>query len=156
MIRNEHLKLWHKDEEEIREIALKNTPELLPAAIWTMKDMLGEMGVDTENLSEETPMYILSNKSRINGASAMLYDGVLRKFAGNLGSDLFILPSSVHELILVPVCDTLSPSDLIEMIAEVNDTQVSAEEILSYSLYEYSRENDGTMTVDLKKVASAS
>ena len=66
----------------------------------------------------------------------------MKKFADNLGNDLFILPSSVHELILVPECDVRDPDYLTDMIAEVNDTQVSREEILSYSLYRYYRDED--------------
>ncbi len=155
MIRNEHLKLWGVTEEEIRDEALSNTPLLLPQAIWTMKDILGDMGVETDETADACPMYILSNRHRINGAAAMLYEGVLKKFAGNLGSDLYILPSSVHELILIPKCEAPSPLTLSDMIAEVNDTQVSREEILSYSLYEYVLREDALRVTDVKKVASA-
>ncbi|MBR1523675.1 MAG: hypothetical protein IJ641_04380, partial [Lachnospiraceae bacterium] len=153
-----HVDMWHTDEQEIEKHAFMNTPRILPSAIWTIKDLLDEMGVPTEDISNETPMYILSNKDRINGAGAMMYDGILRKFAGNLGNDIYILPSSIHELILVPECDVMDPDSLMEMIADVNDTQVSREEILSYSLYKYSRERDAVemvKTLRAKKVASA-
>ncbi len=154
MIRNEHMKLWGVSEEEIRDEALINTPRLLPSAIWTMRDILNDMGVETDDMVDATPMYILSNKNRINGAAAALYDGVLRKFAGNIGSDLYILPSSIHELIIIPKCEAPAVPVLTDMIAEVNDTQVSPEEILSYSLYEYSISEDALMVADVKKVAS--
>ncbi|MBO5550420.1 MAG: hypothetical protein J5966_00540 [Lachnospiraceae bacterium] len=158
MIRKEHMEMWHTDEEELRRLAAVNTPRILPSAIWTIKDLLDEMGVPADDISNETPTYILSNKERINGAAVMVYDGVLRKFASNLGTDLFILPSSVHELILVPECSVRDPESLMEMIAEVNDTQVSKEELLSYTLYKYAREKDLVETVKSmrsKKVASA-
>jgi hypothetical protein len=70
----------------------------------------------------------------------MFYEGVLRSFSERLGSDIYILPSSVHELILVPEDQTMDPVQLKALIAEVNDTQVAGEEILSYSLYEYRRD----------------
>ncbi|MCR5774164.1 MAG: DUF5688 family protein [Lachnospiraceae bacterium] len=158
LIRNEHMEMWGTSEDEIRDLALNNTPRLLPSSIWTMGDILRDMGVSVDESGEEAPMYILSNKERINGASAMLYDGVLRKFAGNLGRDLYILPSSVHEIIIVPESEIFCPESLAEMIGEVNDTQVSGEEILSYSLYRYSRERDDIEIVvpgRSKKVASA-
>ena len=142
MIRREHMEIWHTDEEELRTLALRNTPRILPSAIWTMKDLLYDMGAPAADIPNEIPMYILSNKERINGAAALIYNGVLKKFADNLGNDLFILPSSVHELILVPECDVRDPDHLTDMIAEVNDTQVSREEILSYSLYRYYRDED--------------
>ena len=158
LIKQEHMEMWHTDEKELKKHAFKNTPKILPSAIWTIKDLLNEMGVPTGEISCETPMYILSNKERINGAAVLLYKGILKKFAGNLGSDVFILPSSVHEVILVPVCDVMDPDSLMEMIAEVNDTQVSKEEVLSYTLYRYSREKDAVDMVKSmrgKKVASA-
>ena len=131
LIRNEHLKMWHRDESEIRELAMKNTPSLMPCEIWAMKDLLSEMGMPGDDEENTIPMYVLSNKDRVNGAAVMFYEGVLKRAADNLGSDLFILPSSVHELIVVPRCAIMHSEDLSNMIADVNDTQVAREEILS-------------------------
>ena len=147
MISNEHIKLWGVREDEIMDIALRNTPDILPYAVWSMKDLLAEMGVEPPDHSGDIPMYIISNKERVNGAAAVMYRGILKKMAGNLASDLYILPSSVHEMIIVPADDSMSPEYLAEMITEVNDTQVSREEILSYSLYRYVRDGDAVELV---------
>lgn len=158
LIKNEHLKMWNTDESEIRKLAKTNTPLLMPYEVWSMQDLLKSMGVSHMDCSSEVPMYVLTNKDRINGAGVMLYDGLLRKEAENLGSDLYILPSSIHELIIVPKCEGMDPGQLLTMISEVNDTQVETEEILSYSLYEYSSDKDSICIAgsrDLKKVASA-
>lgn len=158
LIKKEHMKLWQVDSQEIRELAVKNTPGLLPSGIWTMSDLLMDMGAPADCGDFGIPMYILSNKNRVNGAGAMLYEGVLRRFAEDIDSDLYVLPSSVHELILVPQGEIRDPMELKELIAEVNDTQVAGEEILSYSLYEYRRDRDRVDIVfsgDMKKAASA-
>ncbi|MBQ4483060.1 MAG: hypothetical protein II966_07500 [Lachnospiraceae bacterium] len=141
-IRNEHLDMWGVNEEEVKELAVKNTPVLLPSNICSMKEMLDGMGVKADGLTDEIPMYILSNRDRVNGAASMAYEGVVGRFARDLGSDLYILPSSIHELIIVPAGEEMDPRRLVQMIREVNDTQVSREEVLSYSLYQYSRERE--------------
>ncbi len=158
LIKNEHLKIWDTDEDEIRKLAMANTPRILPYEIQTMGDLLNEMGVPADETPDGIPMYVLSNTARVNGAGVMFYDGILRKEAENLGSDLYILPSSVHELIIIPKCETMDPAVLKDMIAEVNNTQVSKEEILSYSLYEYKRDKDSISIVDasgLERAVSA-
>ena len=76
----------------------------------------------------------------MNGASVMLYKDPLRDFANYMGHDLYILPSSIHEVILIPAYDHDSYDELTSMVKEVNSTQLSKEEILSDHVYFYSRE----------------
>lgn len=157
LIRNEHLEMWHADEKAIRKHAIKNTPSILPSEICRMQDMLEKMGLSCAEDAGSAPMFILSNKNKVNGAGAMLYEGVLKTFSEELGSDLYILPSSVHEVIIIPKSEAFEPGELKNMIAEVNDTQLAAEEILSYSLYEYTRKEgvlDIVYTNEAKKVAN--
>lgn len=85
-------------------------------------------------------MYVLSNHTRINGAACILYDGVLEKIAEMLECNLFILPSSVHEVILIPEKGDEDYERLSEMVREVNETQLSPEEVLADHAYYYSRE----------------
>ena len=87
-------------------------------------------------------MYVLSNKTKIFGAAVMLYSEVLKKFAEKKQTDLFILPSSVHEVIIIPKTEGMEWKKLQEMVIEVNATQVEDIEILSDSVYCYSREKD--------------
>ncbi len=82
------------------------------------------------------PMRILSNQKKCNGAACILYPGVLEELAGKRGN-LFIIPSSIHETILLPDDETILAGDLKKMIHEVNTTQVSPDEVLSDSLYYY-------------------
>jgi hypothetical protein len=87
-------------------------------------------------------MYILSNFKGINGASCLLYENVLSEFAQLIQSDFYILPSSIHEIILVPYDKAILKEALAEMVEEVNRTQVSGDEVLSDRVYFYSRKNN--------------
>ena len=99
-----------------------------------------EMEEAFTGISRPTEMYVLTNSSKTYGAAGILNKELIRKFAGK--QDYFILPSSVHETIFVPVNDRLSKETLDNMVAEVNETQVSVEERLTNHSYFYSAETD--------------
>jgi hypothetical protein len=87
----------------------------------------------TEN--SKVNMYILTNINRIDGAVCIIYPDLLNDLALSIGSGFYVIPSSVHEVIIVPSENTYESDDIKNMIREINDTQVKIEEILSYSLY---------------------
>lgn len=91
---------------------------------------------------EDHLMYVLTNRNSQNGAACILYPDVLKEFAGRVESDLYILPSSVHEVILIKDNDMHDPDALRNMVKEVNRTQVEPEEVLSDQVYHYSRKSD--------------
>ncbi len=72
----------------------------------------------------------------------MLYPNLFRNFADVIGSSFYIIPSSIHELLLLPDESMEEDKEFIDMIKLINDTQVVPEEILSYSLYYYDKEED--------------
>ena len=94
------------------------------------------------NNSKLNTMYILSNQKGINGASCLLYENILLDFANQIRSDLYILPSSIHEIILIPYQKETTLQALIEMVRDINCTQVAPEEVLSDSVYRFSREKN--------------
>lgn len=150
LIHNVHIKLWDVTTEELYAAAEENTRKLLPYEIRSMTEVLHEiMEEDPEQaghseceaeLADNVPMYVLSNKNRVEGAICMLYPGLVCDIADKFGKSLYIIPSSVHELLIIPTEDTGECAEIKSMIREINDTQVSPEEILSYSLYYYDRE----------------
>lgn len=87
-------------------------------------------------------MYIVSNTRGINGASVILYKDIIRKFAIQMDTDFYILPSSIHEVILVPYHVGIAKESLEEMVFDINHTQVSQEEVLSNQVYLYHRVNN--------------
>ena len=90
----------------------------------------------------EVPMYVLTNHIKLNGAVCMLYPEILKEFSNTLNCNLILLPSSVHEMIIIPKSSNTSLEDLKEMVRDTNENHVEEEEILSYSVYEYVREED--------------
>lgn len=149
LIHNAHLKLWGVDTQELYQQASLNTPRLYPYDIKNMREVILEMikleeGEEAarayqEELKENVPMYVLSNCTKMQGAACMLYEDILKDFAMVLQQDIYILPSSVHEVILLPVAEEDSPMLLKEMVMEINETQVEPEEVLSNSIYFYER-----------------
>lgn len=79
----------------------------------------------------DTDLYCLTNRNQKYGASSLLNASALQAISSRLGENFYILPSSVHEVIIVPETLAGSVSELNEMIRNVNDTEVSQEEQLS-------------------------
>ncbi len=92
-------------------------------------------------------MYVFSNLENLNGAACLLYHDILAEFAERLHQDLFIIPSSIHEVILVPTQEQDGYERLTQMVKEVNATQVEAEEILADHVYYYSRDKHEVMSM---------
>lgn len=158
LITSELMESWNLTVKELYQLAGVNTPRLFPPNIKTMEEVLQEM---LEPMTESSPqvfseeneeeeeiptqlelshsMYILSNSNGINGASALLYPDVIENFSNKVKSNVYILPSSIHEVILVPFQEDIDKSQLIQMVNEVNETQVAKEEVLSSSVYYYDR-----------------
>lgn len=160
---NSHIEVWGVDEQAVYEAAKLNTPKLLPCILMEMTEIIqeaadetdipnkevvfGEQSVETclldnKNTGSYPRMFVLTNKSRTFGAVTMLYPNILRCFADKVKSDLYILPSSIHEIIIIAKCELGRVISLADMVREVNDEQVQEEEILSYNVYEYYREKN--------------
>ncbi|MDE6882947.1 MAG: hypothetical protein K2P48_07510 [Lachnospiraceae bacterium] len=139
MIHNNHLDMWGKPSEEIYRIADRNMRFRMPDLLLPMHMLLEEM-LGTKTEGEELSLYVLTNRNKIYGASAMLYSEKMKLLANRLHSDLLILPSSVHEVLLMPDEGRQEYDFYRQMVKEVNITQVDPEEILSFSLYRYDRE----------------
>ena len=110
----------------------------MPDLLLPMQKLLEEMmGIKEEG--PEQLLYVLTNRNKIFGASAMLYSEKMKLLADRLRADLLILPSSVHEVLLFPDDRMRGYEIYRQMVSEVNTTQVDPEEILSFHLYRYSR-----------------
>ena len=151
-IQYNHLKLWKKDLSDIMAIAAQNTNRMYRFVVKSMTEMLFAsfgsdklFGEDEEDVySECDQMYVLTtSENKTLGASQFFLKDKIREFAQKVECNLYILPSSIHELILLRedfVDD--SAEHLKKMVQEVNATSVSAEEFLSNNVYYYDREMD--------------
>lgn len=150
-IYNEHLEYWHISKDTLLALARENTPLLLPFCCDSLADLIlpvldilprKERPAAKAMLSEESvPMYVITNKQRQYGACCILYQDAMKKISKQLNDDLYILPSSIHEVIILPASATNSPQDLPHMVRDINMTEVSPEEILSDCVYYYNRKS---------------
>ena len=141
LITNKQVKEWGVSVNDLVLAARQNTPRLFPAKIIDMEEMLAGM-VYFILYPSAIPMYILTNEQELNGASALLYGDILKDFANKKGSDMYILPSSIHEVIMVPADRIDDPKGLSSMVHEANTTVVSTGDVLSDSVYYYDRKKD--------------
>lgn len=123
-IRNEHLRYWRVEKEEIRRLAGKNTPRIYPVQIQQIVRF----------------MYVATNEQCSLGAAVMRYPNFWEKVRGMIGESIYILPSSIHEVILVPESFGMEPERMAEMVKEINQTGVAPEEVLSDSVYYFDGE----------------
>lgn len=147
LVHHTHMNMWGIDETELMQEAERNTRETLGYEIVALRELLEEMMPEEEDKEipgEEIKMYVLSNLTKLHGAVCMTYEDVLVKFAEQLNSDLYILPSSIHEVLLVPAADNYRADRLTEMVREVNSTQVETEDMLSNHAYLFKKEGGFT------------
>jgi hypothetical protein len=142
--------------DELHKLAFENTMRLFPANIISMEQMFMDESTpsDIDNFHYDDidkmspPMYVLSNNIKINGASTIVYPGILEKLAEKFGSDFYILPSSVHEVILIPDDGNSDESHLSWLVRTVNMEQVSINERLSKSAYKYDKEEKSLKRIE--------
>ena len=149
---------WETDIEEVFQTALFNTMHRYP---WCMEP-LSKLVFDTfdekmmkklsEDIVEElnnirncelgVNIYILTNQSKAFGAGCLLYDNVIKNFAKVQGCNIYILPSSVHEVMLVPEDDETDPEFLKNLLSDANKSSVGLIDLLSDNIYYYDRNTD--------------
>lgn len=142
-ITNEHMKQWKLETEELYEMAMRSAVRLLPAEFCSLSDMIckiiGTEVSEIQKMEKESHMYVLTNSSRIQGAACMFYPHVLDMIGEILKEDFYILPSSIHEVIILPKSRGIVKVELDMMIQDINRTQVEEEEVLSDHAYLYER-----------------
>lgn len=137
------LQNWGIDEETLWEAAtdwLEREGFEYKGIMELLKDMVGEID---DSMEEKCRLYFFGNQTRAYGAVAILRMDILEKFAEEIGGNFYIIPSSIHELLLLPDrgMDDNDDASLREMIEMVNNHEVSNEERLSYNLYYYDKES---------------
>jgi len=149
-VSRELTELWAVDTDTLFAQAQENSLKAEPPSLHRMEDTMLSLAFDrdaAENLlenpaPEEVPsqLYVLSNMSKNKGAAVLSYPGVLEKADQLFPKGFYILPSSIHELLIVPKSPEIDPRELGEMVRAVNRAEVAKEEQLSDRVYEYDRE----------------
>ena len=149
-IRNEHIENWNVTVEQLYKDAKLNVKCLIPARLMCMQHVIEKLcdiskGEEKDLLKAKFPpenkefMYILTNSIHQFGAAVLAYPNILEMASRIISEDFYLLPSSIHEVILIPKSKSPDLKDLNEMINEVNETQVQEEEVLSDHAYYYEK-----------------
>lgn len=130
-ILNSHMDFWETDEDDLHLAAMENTPKLMPAKMMPMDEW-----APLADVSDTSCLAILSNEDLVYGAGTIFYTGLPKKLHKRLG-DFYIIPSSVHECILIPGACSISIDRTEEIMRVVNQECVEENEFLSDTLYRY-------------------
>ena len=158
LITDQDFENWGIAIEELYSIALFNTMRILPWRIHSLtqmvsecvrqkapdklvEELLADIG-ELDRSEDGIHMHVLTNEAGINGATCILYDNVLRQFATTLNCNLFVMPSSIHEMMLVPHREDTDAHFLAELVSEANQSTVGLVDLLSDRIYYYDRDTD--------------
>lgn len=144
ILRNRNLECWKIPEEELYNIAMENVRRDKPTEIIPMGDIMEEMSgqplpEEQETATSSWQMKVVTNKERLYGSVCLLEPEVFQTIAEKTGENLFILPSSIHEIIVVANNGFCSKADLECIVKDVNETQMMEQEILSDHVYLYDK-----------------
>ena len=145
LVYNSHLEQWGVTPEEVERQARENTPIRLPAVFDSLEQMLLPMMGGLRQ--EPSGLSVLSNREGFHGAAAILYPGELKRAADQLQNDLVVLPSSIHEVLLLPDDPGQDYGMLTRLVQEINRNEVEQEEWLSDHPYRYLRKEDRLVAV---------
>ena len=154
-ITNDILKRYGISEEQLHADAMENSPNVRPIHVMVMGSMIEQlMGMEPETvlrgepvqsiaeiiskgMEREDPMFIITNQQTLDGASAIFYPEVMDQIGEGFQGNFFILPSSIHETIVVPDNGEFDYRVLQDMVQTINASEVSPEERLSDHVYHY-------------------
>lgn len=142
-VKEEMLKSLNVTTEILLETALNNTDYITSSMMDILADMLSDNGddlpVEMLNDADKIAQVVITNISKTHGASAIYKKEILKKLADKYESDLYIIPSSIHEIIVLPYDKSISIADMNMMIKDTNENEVAPEERLSDHVYIFRR-----------------
>ncbi|SFO01199.1 hypothetical protein SAMN04487831_10623 [Pseudobutyrivibrio sp. UC1225] len=150
VITNELMTSWGVDVDALMGLALENTPRLLGLKIRGILNTIAsytdneELQSVAEEEDNDLPLYVATNNIAMHGAAVLIYRDLLKAFAARKKSDVYIIPCSVHELIMIPSveCPNIDPVEIKNLIFYVNRNELKEEDFLSDNLYFYNVHND--------------
>jgi len=140
LISNKEMERWGISLEQLYEDAVVNTERIFPAQISRLKDVMSSKGMMTED--GEFDLYLITNSQGINGATCILYNNVLRDFSRLYKSSFYLLPSSIHEMMICFVDEQISEDMLLSLVKEANHLVVTMGEVLSDNIYYYDSQKE--------------
>lgn len=150
VVNNMMLKTFGVSNEQLFSDALCNSTKIRPSELCSMYSALEKFmnefpGGLMDNMplyDDLLPMYVLSNKEHLNGAATLFYPGTMQLVASEFGGSYYILPSSIHEVILIPDDGDMDVEFLLSMVVSINKDGVLPEDKLTDSIYYYDAEKN--------------
>ena len=143
LVTNPLLEYWGIGKQTLQEDAWDNMRRKNSPRFCRMDDILRELmhpeGTTAET-ETEVPLYVLTNREKAWGASYMFDEGTMAGIAEELGSSFIVFPSSIHEVLILPEEKGLDVEEMQEIVRTVNTTVLDSQEVLSYQVYRYDRE----------------
>ena len=145
LVTNQLIETMGVTPEQLHADAMENAPQIKPLEIKGMGEVLAEMmGVEQAEMlglypvkPEDEQIFVASVPDKVHGAGVLAYQDFMDKAAEKAGGDFYILPSSIHEILIVPDNGKMGLKDLENMVKEVNATQVSPADKLTDNVYHY-------------------
>ena len=145
LVTNQLLENMGVTPEQLHADAMENAPQIKPVEIKGMSEVMAEMmGVEQAEMMglfpvapEDEKIYVATVPDKVHGAGVLAYQNFMDQAAERAGGDFFILPSSIHEVLIVPDNGEMGLKDLEAMVKEVNATQVAPADKLTDSVYHY-------------------
>jgi hypothetical protein len=149
LLTNDIVEEWDIPMEELRLLALQNTARLFQPVIRPLDEVMQEMMTQCrwQTPVPPSPFYMLTNHRHSYGATVLLYDNMMEKLSELVKGSYYIIPCSVHELLILPECFCEEPEILLDMVKDVNDNFIDTAEILSYSIYYYDQKEKELRTI---------
>ena len=142
LILNQHMKLWNVEVDDLYKVSKQNSPRLFPPRLDNLHDVFKHLTEESLPFLDELEISILTNPLKIYGASCLFYPGILDELSSLYEDDVVIIPSSIHEVLVFPkknLPEAYSLEDLNTMVQNVNETQLTDDEILADHVYWYHR-----------------
>lgn len=145
-ITNEIMNDWKTDVKELYTLASDNSKRIFEEKVMPMSKMFEEFNIDISKIrsekanqiyEERSEPYVVTNNIGINGASVILYPDMLREIAAKLGGDFYVLPSSIHEVLVVSASEDVDEKSLKKMVEDINRNYLLPDEYLSDNVYKY-------------------
>jgi hypothetical protein len=143
LVTNQLLDQYGISKEQLRADAMENAPEIRPSEIRGMSEVMSELapGMIPEVAPEDEQMFVATVPDKIHGAGVIAYPNFMEDAAEKMGGDFFVLPSSIHEVLLVKDNGQMTAKELENMVKEVNATQVEPADQLTDHVYHYDSQN---------------
>ncbi len=143
LVTNQLLDQYGITKELLRADAMENASEIRPSEIRGMSEVMSELapGMIPEVAPEDEQMFVATVPNKIHGAGVIAYPNFMEDAAQKMGGDFFVLPSSIHEVLLVKDNGQVAAKELENMVKEVNATQVEPADQLTDHVYHYDSQN---------------